>query len=144
MKILVVDDNFNNLIAAEDQLGQNHELVTVLTYGQAVALIKEQEWDVVMTDLMMPVEELGDMAYPANFEGQEMPYGLILALLAQQMEVPNIFIVTMADHHEHPIAWALDQVEGGNLIQVYGNNCPVVKMNGERVKNWAAVLPQPE
>ena len=55
-KVLVIDDSFEHLVAAEEQLGQNYNLTTVQTFAEARELIPEGNFDVVMTDVMMSGE----------------------------------------------------------------------------------------
>ena len=136
-KILVVDDNFGNLAAAEEQLGADYYLTTVPTFEEAQKLLKEDEWDVVMTDVMMPGEKDGQ-GKGLKLVGEMMPIGLVVALLALQKGVPEIFILSDTNHHDHPVAWAMDSIVGPGPINGFtGYKCP---MNDDGTKNWQKAL----
>ena len=135
-RILVVDDNQKNLEAAKNQL-TGCELTTCATFTEAKAAIINGNFHVVMTDVMMPGEKNGQGPQSAHYVGSLVPIGLVVALLALKQDVPHIYIVSDTNHHDHPVAWALDSIVGGKRIKAAcGYACP--KIDG--AKNWAAVL----
>lgn len=142
MRILVMDDSFDNLEAAEVQLGRDHDLTTVQTFSQARELISEGNFDVVMTDVFLPSESSGLSELGEKFVGQLIDIGLVAALLALKYEVPKIFILSDTGHHDHPIAWAMDSIAGGKRIVTYcGDDCPkTTTEDGRYVKDWARAL----
>ena len=112
IKVLVVDDKSRNLTDAKNQFtDKNVELICSPMFSIAVELLKRHKFDVVLTDLMLPGESegIGDN----NPEiGKEVPYGLVLSILAKNMGVPHVAILTDISHHSGPIAWAMDNLLG--------------------------------
>lgn len=54
-RILVVDDDPVNLQVIERILsGENYDVTTVLSGEEALALLNDQEWDLIISDVMMP------------------------------------------------------------------------------------------
>jgi len=114
------------------------------------------DFDVVLTDLMMPAERDGLGRTGLPFVGDPMPYGFTVALLALKSGVPQVAIVSNGNaddgnHHNHPILNSCDRIEGTiveNRLTVFaGYNCPNMneeKMPSEdkphRIKDWATVL----
>lgn len=115
-RILVIDDKNVNLDMAEKQFaGKNVELETVSTYSGALYLIKDRRFDIILTDLMLIGE--GDGISRDNLEiGREVPYGLVLSIIAKNKGVEHVAIVTDISHHSGPIAWAMDELMGDNEI----------------------------
>ena len=109
-RILVIDDKLANLESAENQFAdKNVELTIVSTYQGALYLIKNARFDIVLTDLMMPGD--GEGISGDNPEiGKEVPYGLILSILAKNKSVENVAILSDISHHAGPIAWAMDNL----------------------------------
>ena len=70
-------------------------------------------FDVVLTDLLLPASRqmMGDEAI-RTFSGLELAYGFPIALLALQRAVPYVAINTDANHHAHPMAFALETLGG--------------------------------
>ncbi|MCX6793216.1 MAG: response regulator [Candidatus Falkowbacteria bacterium] len=124
MKILIIDDNNDNLEAAKKLL-TDHEVITANSYEAAEELligddhfsrrkdsnVPVENFDLVITDLFMPASPtgLGDK----SMAGQETPYGFVLALLCLRLGINKIAIMTDSNHHKNPISWALDNL-GGN------------------------------
>ncbi len=136
-KILVVDDNIENLKAAINQLEPEHEVTTCGTASEAKELIVSEKYDVVMTDVMMPGERDGQGHKGQEHIGKLIPIGLVIALLALKHDVPNIYIVSDSNHHDHPIAWAMDSLNGGNRVKcLCGYECPMK----DKTKDWKRSL----
>nr|WP_320975454.1 two-component regulator propeller domain-containing protein [Bacteroides intestinalis] len=53
--ILIVEDNIDILQYLSDELGKNYQILKAQNGEEAIAIIKEQEVDLVLTDIMMPV-----------------------------------------------------------------------------------------
>jgi len=126
MKILVVDDVKNEQEGAVDQLGSRHELTVVDNYHAGMNAIHSQEWDAVLTDMMMP-----------SREGLQ-PYGFVLAAMAQARGIP-VAIVSAGNHHDHPMLFAAEDI-GGKVSEKFfvlaAEYCP----RTEGGKNWAEAL----
>ncbi len=138
MKILVVDDTQLHLDAAKYQLGSANELVLSSTFNEARQMMWDREhgkfvcdFDVVLTDFLMPAEKHG-LEHSDEFRGQQMPYGLILALIALTAS-PTVKVVVASagvSHHDHPMAWAVDTLNNVEfmgrfkLLISYRTNAP--------------------
>lgn len=74
---------------------------------------KYPDFDVVLTDMMMPASRrnLCKEARSKYLE-QEMPLGLVVALLALRNGIKNVAIVSDMNHHTHPVAAAFDYFVG--------------------------------
>lgn len=108
-RILVIDDNQSNLDSAKKQFQNKEvELTCCPLYSVAVEFIKTKKFDIVLTDLMMIGEAEGCSSSPEV--GKEVPYGLVLSVLARNCGVKNVAIMTDISHHSGPIAWAMDQL----------------------------------
>lgn len=109
LNILVVDDTLRHLEAAREQLGSQHDLVTLESYEDAIQqLAPGTETQVLLSDLLMPAEPFMLGSQGLKFLGHEIPIGLVLALRAAQCGVQWIAVVTDANHHTHPMSAALD------------------------------------
>jgi len=153
MKILVVDDTQSNLEEAKIQLSE-HKLTLANTFTEAMSLIKTTTFDVVLTDLMMPVENVNMMAHPDIFSNQLMPYGLLIALYVIGNTDTKVAIVSMdGDRHNHPIVSAADNImynNDGDFVEY--PNLPktsfymgtrgrsIVERDGRWVKGWSGPL----
>ncbi len=99
MKIMVFDDNATHRATAINQL-KEHELTVVGTYAEAQrALTGHNNFDVVLTDLLVPAN---------SFDEEELPLGTIIALLALKVGVKMVAVVTDANHHSNDASAALD------------------------------------
>jgi CheY-like chemotaxis protein len=68
-----------------------------------------QQFDVMLSDLMMPApEEVLSQEAKAHFHKEEQPMGSFLVLLAMKAGVKKIGLVTNMNHHHHPASAALD------------------------------------
>ena len=116
VRILVVDDNAANLEKARrDFYGKNVKLTCCSIFSVAANLISldSGKFDILLTDLMMPGE--ADGVYKESLEiGKEVPYGLILAILAKNKGIEHVAIMTNINHHSGPIPWAMDRILGEN------------------------------
>jgi CheY-like chemotaxis protein len=67
------------------------------------------DFDVVMTDLMVPASARAQGPDGKKFIGQEMPLGTSIALLAITRGIKNVSVVTNMSHHDHPAAATFDR-----------------------------------
>jgi CheY-like chemotaxis protein len=105
MDVLVVDDNFCHLRAAEQQFAE-HNLRTADNYASAIRQIREGgRLDAVLTDLMLP---LGNGPTPDKFN--PAPLGYAIALYAARVPhcVPLIGMLTDLDHHSNAVSATFD------------------------------------
>lgn len=113
LKILLVDDTEHQRLGAKLLLGDQHDLTIVGDYHEAELLLSQSEhqWDVLLTDMMMPVpSKIGPLSSVQNRAG-EMPLGPILALLALKHGVKKVAIVTNASHHKCFASAAIDSID---------------------------------
>lgn len=68
------------------------------------------DFDVVMTDLFVP-PSLQAQSDPKRFDGQAMPVGTTIALLALYSGAKKVAVVTDENHHNHPASAAFDCFE---------------------------------
>ena len=127
MKILVVDDNRENLEAAVQQLSDEHEVETASSFVEAARRLNGRhvsvgdygkleefgpvEFDAVLLDLFMPGEPTGAYGSYGNVTFvKDVPYGFVLALRALQCGVKFVAIATDTNHHTGELPSALDLV----------------------------------
>lgn len=121
MKILIIEDKPLHILCAEQFAKESdHEITILTTYHEAEKALcgedrfgrkpYEQKFDVLLTDLLLPASKAGQGN--DNYTGQQMPYGVVLALLAMRTGVKKIGLLTDGNHHAHPFIWALDPLGG--------------------------------
>jgi response regulator RpfG family c-di-GMP phosphodiesterase len=122
VKILVVDDKAINLNSAKEQFqNKNVETTYCPLFSVAVDLLKRNQYDVVLTDLMLPGESNGISQTNPEI-GVEVPYGLVLAIFAKKIGISHVAILTDISHHSGPIAWAMDILLGkSEFISCFSN-----------------------
>jgi CheY-like chemotaxis protein len=107
------------------------------------------DFDAVLTDLLLPTEDEGlrpDIY--RKYKGQLIPYGFAIANLAVQNKVKNVAVVSLGDHHDHPILWFCDSLHGmvtsGFKIFMFDitmkeSEFPKIK-NTRKLKDWGRAL----
>jgi len=130
MKVLLIDDTSDNLNVGKQEIGKFFPSVLVETcdnFRDAIGLlIPGQNYDVVLTDLNMPMCETpafhGNRGRNLKFrEGGYVPYGVFIALRAALVGVKYIAIVTDGGHHASAANAALECI-GSPLVR--GLNYP--------------------
>ena len=106
MKILVFDDSKTEQFGATAQLKQ-HETTVVSTYDEAEKKLLEENWDMFMTDLMVPASAK-QLVRGDKQIGKEAPLGIFLLVLALKQGVKKVALITDMNHHKHPASAALD------------------------------------
>ncbi|MCK5415868.1 hypothetical protein KAI92_00395 [Candidatus Parcubacteria bacterium] len=141
-KLLVVDDNRYNLRMAQKQLAGDYDLITAKNFSEARDVIQDNKIDILMTDVMMPGERAGQTPESIRFYVDDyVPIGLVVALLALKNEIPEIYIVSDTNHHDHPMAWALDSISGNWRIKCFcGYACKMIEDDDRDVKDWKTML----
>ncbi|HFC10611.1 MAG TPA: response regulator transcription factor [Candidatus Kaiserbacteria bacterium] len=127
MKILVIDDKQEEREGAISQLSQ-HELTVVDGYSTGKEALQLKEWDVVLTDMLMP-----------DYEGVLQPYGLVLSLMAQAKGIP-VAVVSSGNHHDHRMLFAAEEVGGKvseNFFVLASRWCPTTT---NKRKDWSKAL----
>ncbi|MFA7302256.1 MAG: hypothetical protein WC030_00710 [Candidatus Paceibacterota bacterium] len=150
LKIFVFDDSPANRRSAEITLA-GHDLTIVGTYDEAQdALVACADYDVVLTDLMVPASAREQGSTGRALVGQEMPIGTTIALLAVMLGVKNVCVFSNMNHHHHPAVAALDvfwEITAQRTtakkvvnIQCYSGDEGMVDTDLGKGKNWASVL----
>ncbi len=126
-KILIVDDLPSNLIAAKKQFsGSSHDVSLALGYTEGLSMLEKGKFDVVLTDLMMPMtgENLHDDQIDLS---RLVAYGFPLALLSAKKGVSAIAVVSNTARHKDFWETELSRLceagsftVGKSLIQFYG------------------------
>jgi len=83
-------------------------------------------FDVVLTDLLVPASSRTQGTKGQQFVGKEMPLGSIIALLALTRGVKMVAVVTDSGHHDHPASAAFDTF---NSVAVVGGDVKVLCTN---------------
>lgn len=79
------------------------------------------DFDVVLTDLLVPASRQAQGGEGEKLVGKEMPLGTTIALLALMVGVKNVAVVTDTNHHHHPASAAFDcfgdcRIPGINIL----------------------------
>lgn len=150
LKIVVVDDSLRHLEAAQEQLGSQHDLVTLESYEDAIKRLEPStDVQVLLSDLLMPAEPYCLGPQGLKLLGHEIPIGLVLALRAAFVGVKWIAVITDANHHNHPMSAALDWLEpssrrdeGHRLIRINESSALIAHapLTNDSRKDWARTL----
>jgi CheY-like chemotaxis protein len=141
-RILVVEDNNEHRVAAERQL-RGHSVAIARNFDEAVRFLTTRKFDVVLTDLLMvkgSLDTMGKVGRTMVFT--EMGYGFAVAWIAASRGVERIAVLSDANHHDHPMSYALDFFDDkpftmGHARVIFSNHC--LK---DGVKDWAKFLKQ--
>ncbi len=142
-KILVVDDTLRHRNSAKDLL-KGHILTIVDGYELALDALSSQKFDVVLTDLKLPMSS--SILSPNVFKWGELEnYGVFIMLEAARVGVKHIAIVTDLNHHLDPFSAAFDHfsqylfnINGSDAVMIHANL--VDNKKGETVKDWGEAL----
>ncbi len=138
LSILVVDDTSKHIESAKAGLA-GHRLTTATGYEQAMDILGEQTFDVVLVDLQLPMSSKG-MGMKFKL-GELVHYGVLLVLEAARQGAKYAAVVTDASHHDDPFSAAFDHfrnfefhVEGTKVRMMHA----VRDANG--AKDWNVAL----
>ena len=132
-KILVIDDTEANRVRAESLNAR--ELVIASNYDQAMTLINAEHFDVVLTDLYLPMSKHHHaLSIDAIRIGETVPYGLLIALEAA-LHGADAAVVTDANHHQDCFSAAFD-----DFRKPYTVNDKQVRFFNNIGKNWNEAL----
>lgn len=108
MKILVVEDTELHVQSAREQFTE-HSLDIAWAYEAAQDRLLHAQYDVVLTDMMMPKGGEAVMgAKGMRYIFDLLAYGFPIVLLAAKKNVPYIGLVTDVNHHDHPLSACVD------------------------------------
>ena len=144
-KILVIDDTVRHQESAKRLLA-GHHLTVASDYEEAMKLMAKGEFEVVLSDLYMPMSQTASLGTSAYKPWELVPYGLLLSIEAAKCGAKFVAVATDLNHHADPIAAAFDHfsrqsfsVEGAKVAFMHA---PMIQLDGELVKDWQAVLLQ--
>lgn len=136
-RILVIDDTAKHIASAKKGLA-GHRLTTATGYQEAMELLGKEKFDVVLTDLHLPMssQTMGD-----KFKlGELVPYGILLMIEAARQGAKQVAVVTDLSHHDDPFSAAFDHysqfpisIEGATVRMLHA------RVN-EEGKDWAEAL----
>jgi CheY-like chemotaxis protein len=117
LNVLVVDDKLENLVTFQklcsapkfleefQTVCSGFDVVATQSANEAFELLQSQTFDIVVTDLFMPLEKFSgflssdeDLAKRSAILGN-IPMGFFVKMKAQQVGVPNIAIVSAMETH---------------------------------------------
>ena len=137
-RILVIDDTPEHIASAETGLA-GHRLTTAVGYEDAMNVLAKEKFDVVLTDLHLPMSSqmMGD-----KFRlGELVPYGMLLMIEAARRGAKLVAVVTDLSHHEDPFSAAFDyysrfsvKIEDAKVMMLHAR----LTVNG--AKDWADAL----
>lgn len=137
MRILVIDDTPKHIASAKKGLA-GHRLTTATGYQEAMELLGNEKFDVVLTDLHLPMssETMGD-----KFKlGELVPYGILIMIEAARQGARKVGVVTDLSHHDDPFSAAFDHysrfpisIEGATVRMLHARV-------SEQGKDWAEAL----
>jgi CheY-like chemotaxis protein len=137
LRILVIDDTPQNIASAKSGLA-GHRLTTVTGYEDAMEVLGNETFDVVLTDLHLP---MSSKTLGSGFVlGQLVSYGILLMVEAARRGARQVAVVTDLSHHADPFSAAFDHF---SHFPVKIENAKVVMMHAPMkgdVKDWAAAL----
>jgi CheY-like chemotaxis protein len=142
MKILVVDDSKKNLLSAQPLVVDGHTVMAVSSYEEAIELLKPQnEYDVLLTDMLMPAEPYMLGIKGLSFLGHEIPIGFVLMLLAGLNGVKFAIMATDTNHHDHPMSASVDWLHT-NPVRINGMLAWFTHayLNADGSKDWKTLL----
>lgn len=120
-RVLVIDDERDNWLSAIETLGEKYEVLALSSFDEARKLLVPEpglpapkaNFDFVLSDLLMPKGSNEKMSRTGRFfVDQEMGYGFVIAMLAAKASVPTIMVITDGNHHDHPMIYAFDFLNG--------------------------------
>lgn len=137
LRILVIDDTPKHIASAKKGLA-GHRLTTATGYQEAMELLGNEKFDVVLTDLHLPMSSktMGD-----KFKlGELVPYGILLMIEAARQGAKKVVVVTDLSHHDDPFSAAFDHysqfpisIEGAKVRMLHARF-------SEEGKDWAEAL----
>ena len=142
LRILVIEDTPRHQASAKQGLA-GHRLMVATGYEEAMEVLGNEKFDVVLTDLQLPMSSrtLGTEAFKL---GQLVPYGLMLMIEAAHQGARHVAVVTDMNHHADWLSAAFDhfrysvKIEGA-VVQMM--HAPMKRdASGESVKDWVAAL----
>jgi CheY-like chemotaxis protein len=137
LRILVIDDTPKHIDSAKRGLA-GHHLTTATGYQEAMKLLGSEKFDVVLTDLHLPMssQTMGDM-----FKlGELVPYGMLLMVEAVRQGARRVGVVTDLSHHDNPFSAAFDHYSQFLIPMGVANVRMMHAKMVDGAKDWADAL----
>lgn len=138
LRVLVIDDTPKHIVSAESGLAE-HRLTTATGYEQAMQILGNEKFDVVLTDLEMPMSS-NQLASHVFKLGELVPYGVLIAIEAAHRGAKFVAVVTDGGHHHGPFQAAIDYFR---TFPVKIEKAKMVMMHApmkDGAKDWATAL----
>ena len=123
-RILVIDDTPKHIASAKKTLA-GHHLTTVMSYEDAMEVLEKKKFDVVLTDLHLPMSS-NTLSRDAFKLGELVPYGILLMIEAARQGAKQVAVVTDLNHHSDPFSAAFDhysrfpvRIEGAKVLMLH-------------------------
>lgn len=138
-RILVIEDTPMHQASARKLLA-GHKLTVATGYEEAMELLGKEEFDVVMTDLHLP---MSSKTMGNKFRlGELVPYGILLMIEAAVQGAKHIAVVTDLSHHDDPFSAAFDHFSTYSVLISAGTWVRMMHspMTVDGCKDWAKAL----
>lgn len=137
-RILVIDDTPKHLASAKTSL-TGHKLTTASGYEQAMEILSKKKFDIVLTDLQLP---MSSKTMGSKFKlGELVHYGVLLMIEAAHQGAKHVAVVTDLSHHDDPFSAAFDHfssfpitIEGAKVRMLHA------RLNTDGTKDWNDAL----
>jgi len=142
LRILVIEDTPKHQASARISL-TGHKLTIATGYEEAMRILGNEKFDVVLTDLQMPMSSR-TLSSTAFRLGELVPYGIMLMIEAAHQGAKRVAVVTDLNHHTDWVSAAFDhfsysvKIEGAKVLMMHA---PMKQdESGEWVKDWVEAL----
>jgi CheY-like chemotaxis protein len=140
-RVLVVDDTLCHQWSAALLLA-DYDLTIARGFDEALALLENNTYEIVLTDMQMPMSTKG--ALSSFVLGGLVTYGLLIANEAARLGTKCVAVVTDLNHHTDPFSAAFDiigkycyDINGAKVRYLHS---PMITMDGKIVKDWLSVI----
>ena len=140
-RVLVIDDTPSNIQSAMETVPTGYELVTATGYDEGMELLGKGHFDVVLTDLHMPMSSQ-TLSTEAFHLGELVPYGLLVVMEALRHGVEEIAVVTDLNHHADCFSAAFDHFTRCEAIKTGRTRIRLLHapLRPDGTKDWGKVL----
>ncbi len=145
MKILLVDDSRKHRDAGVADLSAlGHEVTVLKSYSDVAEVVRTQQFDVALIDLLMPSEPMTLGTEGLEHLGESFSVGYPLAVFLATKGVKLVAVATDTNHHNHPASAMMDWLSG-KVVNMNGSSvmfmhAPMKYVGSDQVKNWSLVL----
>ena len=124
-RVLVIDDNEDNLALARYLLEPRHQLVTACGFEQGMKELESREFDAVLSDMEMPANKrYPSLSFSSTRLGENYGYGFFSVFEVTAKGIP-IAVVTAGNHHSSWISAGFDTLKkavvNGQTVLFYNN-----------------------